>query len=387
MIRNSFFRTRIDWILVAAIVPLLSAGLITMYSFTGRSVFFRSQLIWIALGAGVFLALSMLDVTFLRRSGVITAIFLAITVFLLLLAIAGHTVKGVQRWISIGSFSIQPSDPAKLVLILILAKYFSRRHIEIAHVRHVIVSGVYALILFILVFLQPALGSSIIIFFIWLGMVLVSGISKKHLALVFFVALVSFGFLWTSVFRDYQKRRIVTFLNPLTDVRGTGYNAYQSTIAVGAGGLIGKGIGFGTQSRLKFLPEYETDFMFAAFAEEWGFFGALLLLGLLGIVIWRILLAARFGTTNFEVLYGVGLSIFLMSHVIIHVGMNIGLLPITGTPLPFVSYGGSHLLTEFTGLGILMGMRRYGKNVHRDDAASRNSAFDDALLHAGERAM
>lgn len=386
MIYNSFFRAKIDWVLVAAIVPLLSAGLITMYSFTGRSVFFRSQLVWIVLGAAVFVALSMVDVTSLRRSGVLTVFFLAITGLLLTLAIAGHSVKGVQRWVSLGSFSIQPSDPAKLVLILLLAKYFSRRHIEIAHVRHVVVSGMYALVLFSLVFLQPALGSSIIIFFIWLGMVLVSGISKKHLALVFFVALVSLGFLWTSVFRDYQKRRIITFLNPLTDVRGTGYNAYQSTIAVGSGGLIGKGIGFGTQSRLKFLPEYETDFMFAAFAEEWGFFGALLLLALLGVVVWRILLAARFGTTNFEMLYGVGLSLFLMSPVIIHIGMNIGLLPITGTPLPFVSYGGSHLLTEFAGLGILMAMRRHGKNVHRDDAALRGRVFDEALLYAaGER--
>lgn len=385
MLRALFHRANIDWILVAAVVPLLSAGLVTMYSFTGHSVFFRAQLVWIAAGAGVFFAFSTLDVTFLRRSGVITVIFLAITGFLLMLAVAGHSVKGVQRWINVGSFSIQPSDPAKLVLILLLAKYFSRRHIEIAHVRHVLVSGMYALVLFFLVFLQPALGSSVIIFFIWLGMVLVSGISKKHLALVFFVALISLGLLWTSVFREYQKRRIAVFLNPLTDIRGAGYNAHQSMIAVGSGGLAGKGIGFGTQSRLKFLPEYETDFMFAAFAEEWGFLGALLLLCLFGLVIGRILLAARFGATNFEVLYGVGLSILLMSQVTIHIGMNTGLLPITGTTLPFVSYGGSHLLSEFAGLGILMGMRRSGKNVHREDAASRSSAFDDALLHTTER--
>lgn len=365
MLQNSLFRSSIDWILVGAIFPLLAAGLVTMYSFTGESSFFKSQLVWIAIGWVLFFGLSRIDMSFLRRSGVLITLFLVTTAVLLFLFILGNSVKGVQRWVSFGAFSVQPSDPAKLVLVLILAKYFSRRHVEIAHIRHVLVSGTYALILFVLVFLQPAFGSSIILFAIWLGMVLVSGISKKHLALVFLTALLTLGFLWTSVLHPYQKQRIITFLNPLADLRGAGYNAYQSMIAVGSGGLIGKGIGFGTQSRLKFLPEYETDFIFGAFAEEWGFIGSLLLLGLFCVVIGRILHAARLGATNFEVLYGIGLSLFLMSHVIIHVGMNIGLMPVTGTPLPFVSYGGSHLLTEFIGLGILMGMRRNGARVER----------------------
>ena len=159
-------------------------------------------------------------------------------------------------------------------------------------------------------------------------------------------------------------------MHPFTDIRGAGYNAYQSTIAVGSGGLLGKGVGYGTQSRLKFLPEYQTDFIFAAFVEEWGFVGALVFFFLFGVVIWRILANALIGATNFEMLYGMGLAIFFMSHFIIHVGINIGLLPVTGTTIPFLSYGGSHLLTEFTGLGILMGMRRYARPAHRD--AMRN---------------
>ena len=173
--------------------------------------------------------------------------------------------------------------------------------------------------------------------------------------------------LWFFALEEYQKQRIVTFIHPLTDLQGAGYNAYQSTVAVGSGEFFGKGIGFGTQSRLQFLPEYETDFIFAAFAEEWGFLGVFLLFILFGIVLWRILINALYGASNFETLFGIGLAIFIMSHFIVHVGMNVGLLPVTGTTLPFVSYGGSHLITEFVGLGILMGMRRYRRVVHRDD--------------------
>ncbi len=197
-------------------------------------------------------------------------------------------------------------------------------------------------------------------------MVLVSGISKKHLALVFCVGILAFAGLWFYVFKGYQKQRIVNFIHPLSDIRGTGYNAYQSTIAVGSGEVFGKGVGFGTQSRLKFLPEYETDFIFASFAEEWGFVGVLLLLFFYAVVIWRILLHAMRGSTNFEMLFGLGLAILFMSHVFVNVGMNIGLLPVTGITLPFMSYGGTHLLTEFAGLGILMGMSRYQRAAHKD---------------------
>jgi rod shape determining protein RodA len=177
----------------------------------------------------------------------------------------------------------------------------------------------------------------------------------------------AFILLWTFVFAPYQKARISSFLNPLANIHGSGYNSLQSTIAVGSGQILGKGLGFGTQSRLKFLPENQTDFIFAAFAEEWGFIGSLLILLFFGLVIWRILYSASLGATNFEMLFGMGLAIFLMSHVIINVGMNLGLMPVTGIPLPFMSYGGSHLLTEFMGLGILMSMRKYGRLANRDD--------------------
>ncbi|MBT3282758.1 rod shape-determining protein RodA [bacterium] len=360
--------SRIDWILFSASLLLVGAGLVTMNSFVAsQNYFFEKQIIWVVLSVVVFFVLSFIDFRFLRRTSVIVALFIISALVLVLIFFLGNFVLGAQSRFDFGLFSIQPSDPIKLVVILLLAKYFSRRHVEIANVKHILVSGFYTFVLFLLVFLQPDFGSAIIIAFIWFGMVLVSGISKKHLLAVFMVGVIAFGGLWGYAFEDYQKQRILTFIHPLTDLQGTGYNAYQSTIAVGSGQVFGKGIGYGTQSKLQFLPEYETDFIFAAFAEEWGFVGVVIVLLLYFVVIWRIIRNAIHGATNFEILFGAGLAILFISHFIVHVGMNIGLLPVTGTTIPFLSYGGSHLLTEFVGLGILMGMRRYSRGTHKDD--------------------
>ena len=360
-------KINIDWILFFSVLPLVGAGLVTMNSFVGENYFFSKQIIWAGVSVAVFFGLSFVDFRFLKRTDVLMTLFLfAMSVLVFLLVFAG-SIKGAQSWLSVGGFTFQPSDPIKLIVILILAKYFSRRHIEIANVRHILVSGFYAFVPFVLVFLQPDFGSAIIIASIWLGMIMVSGISKKHLLIVMLSGVVVFSLLWSYGFAPHQKERIITFLNPLTDIQGAGYNAYQSTIAVGSGEFLGKGIGYGTQSRLEFLPEYQTDFIFAAFAEEWGFTGVVLVFILLGVILWRILVNALRGATNFEMLYGIGLAIFFMSQGAIHIGMNIGLLPVTGLPIPFMSYGGSHLLTEFTGLGILMGMRSYARATHRDN--------------------
>ena len=361
-------RVRIDWVLFGALIPVLGAGLVTMESFgSGGDYFFLRQLIWALVSVAAFFLVSAMDWSFLKRSGVLVALFVGMVAILAALFGLARSVRGVQSWLSIGGVSLQPADFAKLVLIVVLAKYFSRRHIEIANMRHILVSGLYAFIIFVLVFLQPDFGSAVIIFLIWLGMVTLSGINKRHLITVIAIGALAFVIAWTTVLEDYQKTRIETFLNPLSDIHGSGYNVYQSMVAVGSGQLVGKGVGLGTQSRLKFLPEYQTDFIFAAFAEEWGFVGVLILFLLYGIVFWRILVTARQGASNFESLYGLGVAIMLMSHFSIHVGMNIGMLPVTGLPLPFMSYGGSHLLMEFIALGILMSHRRSIRTFHSDD--------------------
>jgi len=357
----------IDWLLIIFILPILGAGLITMKSFTENTPFFSHQLMWIAISFIVLILFSYIDFRFLKRTEVLVSLFGFFSGLLLLLFVLGSTTNGAQSWFSFGGFSFQPSDMMKLVVILMLAKYFSRRHIEIGNFKHIFISGIYAIIPFMLVFLQPDFGSAIIIFLIWLGMILVSGVSKKHLLVVIGIGAVSISLLWFFVFMPYQKARIVNFFQPLSDIHGAGYNVYQSTIAVGSGQVMGKGVGFGTQSRLKFLPEYETDFIFAAFSEEWGFVGVMILFILFGLVIWRILHIALLGSTNFEILFGLGVAIYFMSHFIVNVGMNIGVMPVTGITLPFMSYGGSHLLAEFSCLGILMGMNRYKRVAHRDD--------------------
>lgn len=363
----NIFPRHFDWVLFWSVIPLIGAGLVTMNSFEVDNQFFSKQLIWMTIGISVIIIFSYIDFRFLRRSSVVVFMYILILGLLITLAVVGEVFKGAKSWFDLGFAAFQPVDAAKLVLILILAKYFSRRHIEIANIKHIIISGFYALLLFILVFLQPDFGSAIIIFFIWFGMVLVAGISKKHLLLVFTLGVTVFSILWFFGFADYQKQRIMTFLNPLTDIHGAGYNAYQSTIAVGSGEIFGKGIGFGTQSKLQFLPEYQTDFIFAAFAEEWGFLGVLMLFFFFALMLWRIVENARKSESNFEALFAVGVAIYFLTHFILHVGINIGLLPVTGTTIPFLSYGGSHLISECVALGILMGMRRYARAIHKED--------------------
>lgn len=348
-----------DIVLFLPVLGLSLMGLVTMYSHVGENAFFNRQIIWIVAAVIAMLLALVPDYRFLRTGNTAFVIYIGTFLLLILVLFVGEITLGAQSRFDLGFFSLQPSDPAKLVLILVLAKYFAKRHEEIGDFKHIIISGVYAVLIFGLVLIQPDFGSAAILFFVWLGMVLVSGIKFRHLATVFVVGVIAFVSMWQLVFFDYQKERIMTFLDPLADIQGAGYNAYQSTVAIGSGGLFGKGIGYGTQSKLLFLPEYETDFIFAAFSEEWGLFGVLLLFSLFGIVIWRLLQYAVTGASNFERLFASGVAILFVSHFFIHIGMNIGLLPVTGTTIPFLSYGGSHLLTEFIAIGMVMGMRRY----------------------------
>jgi len=370
--------SNIDWFLFFAALTITLLGLLTMRSFSVENIFFDKQIIWTCVAVAVFFIASIIDYGFLRRTPIIVGLFSLILFLLALIFIFGAIVKGSQNRFYLGIFSFQPSDPAKLILILLLSKYFARRHVEIAHIRHILVSGAYAFAVFVSVFLQPDFGSAIIISCIWLGLVLVAGISWKHLATLLLVGIIVFAGLWHWGLHPYQKQRILTFIHPLTDIRGSGYNAYQSTIAVGSGEMTGKGIGYGTQSKLQFLPEFQTDFIFAAYAEEWGFFGVLLLFALFAIVAFRILAISIHGSDNFDTLVSAGIAIYFISQFIVHAGMNMGLLPITGTTLPFMSYGGSHLVTEYISLGILMGLRRHARpRVAVRDATETISVVGD----------
>jgi len=369
----------VDWALFGPALALGLLGLVTMSSFTGQDPFFFRQSIWILIGVLVFFAASTVNWRFLRRGGVAAGIYVVLLIPLVALVVLGHATQGAKSWFDLGPFALQPVEFVKLALIIALAKYFSRRHTEIRNVRHIFISGGYAAIVFVLVALQPDFGSAIIIFAIWLGMVLISGISRWHLAAVFLVGLAAFGGLWLFGFQPYQKERILTFIHPLADIHGAGYNAYQSTVAVGSGELFGKGIGYGTQSKLRFLPEYQTDFIFAAFAEEWGLIGILIIFALYSALFLRIIFVASRGASNFETLFALGILFYFLAHFTIHVGINMGLLPVTGTTIPFMSYGGSHLIVEFLALGMLSGMQKYSRAAPRDSLNREFIGGYDAL--------
>lgn len=365
--RSIFWWSHIDPILVFPALVIVLLGLVSMYSTDVRSVFFEKQVIWLSVSLVVFLAAQTIRYRFLRNTTVVLTIFIFSVSLLFATFVLGSVFKGAKSWIDLGLFAVQPAELAKLTLIIVLAKYFSRRHVEIAQIRHIIVSGLYAFTLFALVVLQPDFGSAMIIGNVWFFMVLSSGIPWRNLFGLLLLGIIAVTCMWFFVFAQYQKDRILTFLHPLRDTRGAGYNAQQSVIAVGSGELFGKGVGHGTQSKLKFLPEYETDFIFAAYAEEWGYVGVCMLLILFSVVIFRILHIASLGETNFESLFAVGTAALFVSEIIINIGMNIGIMPVTGVALPFMSYGGSHLLVEWTLLGILVGMRRYSRAGTKED--------------------
>jgi len=347
-----------DGVLFGAMLCLSIFGLVTMYSLSPENLLFQRQIVWILLSVGVFLVAIIPDYRFLRTSNIIFYSYLLVILMLILVLFFGEEILGAKRRFDFGLFSLQVSDPAKLVIIALLAKYFAKRHELIGDFKHIIISGLYVLAIFVLVMIQPDLGSGVILLAIWFGLVLVAGIKFRHVAIVFCTGLIALGGLWQFVFLDYQKTRIMTFLDPLADLQGSGYNAYQSTVTVGSGQVFGKGIGYGTQSKLHYLPEYETDFIFAAFAEEWGLVGVIVLFILFSLIIWRLLYYAKNGITNFEKLFATGVTIFLLTHFLIHIGINIGVLPVTGTTIPFMSYGGSHLLTEFIAVAMVLGMSR-----------------------------
>ncbi len=362
----SFYKN-IDWMILGSALLLVFFGLVSINSYGDNNGLFYKQLFSLGVSLIAFFVASAFNFRFLKNSKVLTILYAAIAVVLGLLFVFGSVFGGARSWFSFGALAFQPVDFAKIIILLVLAKYFTKRHMQIADFSHIIISGIYAAIIFGLVLLQPDFGSAMIIFFIWFGMVMIAGLNWKHLLGLFVLGAISFALLWNFGFAEYQKQRVLTFLNPTADLQGTGYNANQARIALGSGQFIGKGVGYGSQSRLQFLPEHETDFIFSSFGEEWGFVGLLIVFLLFGVIIFRLVSGATRGESNFEMLFTGGVAIYFFAHFFVHVGINVGYLPVTGTTLPFMSYGGSHLLAEFIALGIVMGMRRHERTAHKSD--------------------
>ena len=354
----------LDWVLIITATLLVGMGFLSLYSSSlGKGDFsnFQKQIIFFGVGFFLMFLLSFFDWRALRDNPYL----ILILYFLSLVLLAGlyffaPIIRGVRSWYKIGELTIDPIEFTKIVLIILLAKYFSTRHVEMYQIRHILLSGFYFLIPSLLVFFQPDLGQVIILILLWLGILIISGISLKQLLILLFCFLLIFILAWHFVLKDYQKARILSFILPqLADPLAIGWSEQQAKIAIGSGGLFGQGIGRGSQTQYGFLPEPQTDFIFAALAEETGFLGVSLLLILFSILLWRILKIAFISQTNFSRLFAAGFAILLISQIFINIGMNIGILPIIGIPLPLISYGGSNLITTFIGFGLLQSIKTH----------------------------
>jgi len=352
---------KFDWFLIGSVVFLSLIGLLEIYNIClhqGSFLNFEKQLIFIILGLLLIFLFSFFDYRILKtNSYLILALYIFIILFLVGLFFFGSEIKGVKGWYNFGFFSFDPVPFLSIILIIVLSKYFSRYHVEIYKFRHIFFSGIFALIPSIIVFFQPDFGSVLMLILIWVGIVIFSEVKIYHfLILILIFCLISL-FLWNFALKDYQKQRIITFLNPNIDKTGASWNTNQSRIAIGSGGLFGKGIGKGSQAQYGFLPEAQTDFIFSAIAEETGFIGISIFFLIFLFLISRIVRIALTAKNNFARLFSSGFAFLLFSQVFINIGMTLGVLPIIGIPLPFISYGGSQLLAFYLGIGILQNIK------------------------------
>ncbi len=335
---------KMDWLLMGALFFLAAVSLVTLASYDQS--FFERQLVWYIIAFAIIFAGVFIDWDWLIRSPVFQYGLYALSVlFLVVSNLQSHVIRGAKSWILIGGFQFEPAELAKLALIILLAGFFTRRHLAAWRTKYLFTSGFYAGLPAFLIAIHPDLGSTIVVLSIWLGFILMSGINKKRFFIGLLVAILLIVILWFSFLKPYQKDRLTAFLSPNRDPLGINYNVIQAKIAIGSAGLFGKGFGEGTQTHLHFLPEAQTDFLFAAFTEEWGLFGALLLVLTFLLLFYRLMdIGLRTGSNEGKFLI-LGAFLIIFFQFLINIGSNLGLVPVTGITLPFVSYGGSSLLT------------------------------------------
>ncbi|TSC64579.1 MAG: Rod shape-determining protein RodA [Microgenomates group bacterium Gr01-1014_93] len=331
--------------LTIPIIFLLSIGILVIYS--SSSSLALNQFIFAILGFLSYILFSLFDYKALKDFSKIG--FIGIVLLLLILAILGTQIRGVIRWIPLWFFNIQPAEIAKPIIALCLANFWINNKPSWANVlKSLGIAGIPAF----LIFIQPALGSALTILGSWIAVLLCTKISFRKILILILIVLIILPLGWL-VMKDYQKQRVLSFISPGTDPLGHGYNLIQSTIAVGSGQVFGRGLGFGTQSRLEFLPERRTDFIFASIAEEFGFLGSLGLLGLYFFLMSYCFKVANNSPDYFGFILTVGITSMLLFQIAVNIGMNVGLLPITGITLPLVSYGGSSLFATMVSLGLV----------------------------------
>ena len=353
---------KIDWLLSISAVLLSLIGLFSILSSSlgrgGNLLNFKKQALFLIIGFLLMLGFSFFDYRNLKNNSFFILSFYLLCVFALVgLLFFNHPIRGARSWYKVGAFAFSPTEFMKLALIILLAKYFSYRHIEMYRFVHIFLSGLYVALPALLMNLQPDLGSALVIIFLWIGILIVSGIKLGHFIILSLVAVIIFVFSWSFLLRGYQKERIISFVTPEYQPLEIGWNQKQAKIAIGNGGLLGQGFRKGSQTQNGFLPEPQADFVFSAMAEEFGFWSIGLLLSLFLLFFWRLTKIALLAKNNFSRFFVLGFGIVIIAQMLINIGSNIGFLPVIGIPLPFVSYGGSSLIAMFLGLAIVQNIR------------------------------
>lgn len=351
---------RFDWVLFLIVCTLMATGLVVMYGIgisrpdavTGAGDLFLFQKHFTAALIGIALIGSIALLDYRQLRGLSLAIYLGGALLLIGVLLFGHTVRGTRGWYVVGGLSFQPVEIAKMCLVVFLASYLSRfTHRSLP--RHVLGGSFLATLGYAaLVMLQPDFGSAMVLFALWGACVLFVGIGWRSVLILGTVAVLAATLFWTVALQPYQRDRLLAFLNPALDARGAGYNVTQAQIAIGSGGLFGKGIGEGSQARLRFLPEAATDFTFAVVGEEMGLTGITFIFGLFALLFYRLYAAARAAEDDFAMLLAVGIGTFFLIHITVNAGMNMGVMPVTGIPFPFLSAASSHLIAAAIALGI-----------------------------------
>ncbi len=349
----------LDFSLLFAVVFLCFYGLLILYSSTrletteGSDPYFfvKRQSLWMLLGFLLLTIIIFIDYHNLERYSKV--IYFGAIVLLIMVIISGRSTYGARRWLAIGPFDFQPSEFAKIALIAFLTDFLAKNKPKLDNFFYYLLPFVYTGLLILLVFMQPDLGTSLVYLAILIIMLFVVGVKIKFLVFTFLAALSSIPVLWIFL-KDYQKDRLILFLNPNLDPLGGGYNVIQSRIAIGSGGFLGNGIFRGIQSQLNFLPAQHTDFIFSVIGEELGFVGTILLLGLYAIILWRGIKIALEARDLLGTLLATGAVSLLFFHIVVNIGMAMGMLPATGLPLPFLSYGGSFMISNLMVIGILL---------------------------------
>ncbi|MBM4272040.1 MAG: rod shape-determining protein RodA [Deltaproteobacteria bacterium] len=354
-----------DWMLLLLLLGLCVIGILNIYSAGYSLSDFKQETLYVKQAQWIMIGLVLMGITVCIDYHLICRyayIIYAFSVLLLLLvALYGYTTHGSQRWIMIQGFSFQPSELVKLTTIIALAKYFDEHRIQKSYnLKELLIPFFIVFIPFSFILKQPDLGTALVLLIIFTSITFFVGVQWKSLVLAIVSVLIVTPFSWFFL-KDYQRERIITFFNPESDPLGSGYHIIQSIIAVGSGGIIGKGYLKGTQTQLKFLPVQQTDFVFSVFAEEWGFMGALIVMVMfLALVLWCLKIALH-SRDLLGMLISFGISMLIFWEVFINIGMVLGLLPVVGIPLPFLSYGGSSMIVLMVAMGFLMNisMRRF----------------------------